>query len=258
MKIAILSMALPLLFVACEADRESQVQPPGQESPPKEEALKVGAEVLQGNKPTDKLDVYLVGFHPIVDTPTHQMEAHHFCHQVNTDFAQCVLFDGNEDGANLNGVEYIISEKLFAELPEEEKQYWHPHNFEILSGQLVAPGLPDVAEHELMAGKMNSYGKTWHFWHTGGAGTPGEKFPLGPPTLAWSFNADGEVKPELLESRDSAMGLNTEEARENRQDLVEKARPQRGVDRLSDAYPQRKKPEGIKAAPADGAPPPSP
>ena len=58
---------------------------------------------------------------------------------MNQDFAQCALFDGNGRDARLNGVEYIISEKLFETLPHEERQYWHPHNAEILSGQLVAP-----------------------------------------------------------------------------------------------------------------------
>lgn len=30
-------------------------------------------------------------------------------------------------GARLLGVEYIISERLFNELPEEEKRFWHSH-----------------------------------------------------------------------------------------------------------------------------------
>ena len=66
------------------------------------------------------------------------MEAHHFCRQVNEDFAQCALFDGNSEDANLNGIEYIISARVFDQLPVEERPYWHPHNGEILSGQLVA------------------------------------------------------------------------------------------------------------------------
>ncbi len=68
-----------------------------------------------------------------------------------------------------------------------EKKYWHPHNAEILSGQLVAPGIPAVAEEALMKGKMNSYGKTWHVWNTGSMGQGGDTLPLGPPMLAWSF-----------------------------------------------------------------------
>ncbi len=59
---------------------------------------------------------------------------------MNEDFAQCVLFDGNTAEANLHGLEYIISEKVYDTLPPVEQSYWHPHNYEILSGQLVAPG----------------------------------------------------------------------------------------------------------------------
>jgi hypothetical protein len=71
-----------------------------------------------------------------------QMEAHHYCHQVNADLLQCVLFDGNTEDANLIGIEYIISERLFASLPPEEQAFWHPHNYEILSGSLVALAYP--------------------------------------------------------------------------------------------------------------------
>src|SRR5690606_5279909 len=99
----------------------------------------------QGQSPLAGMDVYLVGFHPMKDQPERQMEAHHFCRQVNQDFAQCALFDGNTKDANLTGIEYIVSEKLFRTLPEAERRFWHPHNGEILSGQLVAPGIPSVA-----------------------------------------------------------------------------------------------------------------
>jgi hypothetical protein len=41
---------------------------------------------------------------------------------------------------------------------------------------------------------MNSYGKTWHTWHTGRHdGEPGDALPLGDPKLMWSFNRDGEA-----------------------------------------------------------------
>jgi hypothetical protein len=29
------------------------------------------------------------------------------------------------------GVEYVISEKIFKTLPQEEKQLWHSHEFEV-------------------------------------------------------------------------------------------------------------------------------
>ena len=103
-----------------------------------------------------------------------QMEAHHYCIQVNEDFAQCALFDGNAAASRLTGVEYIISAHLYDTLPADEKAYWHPHNFEILSGQLRLPGVPDVAEKEALKSKINSYGKTWHTWMTGMYGQKGE------------------------------------------------------------------------------------
>lgn len=190
--------------------------------------LETGARVLQKTAPLNRFNIYLVGFHPMKDDPQHQMEAHHFCHQMNEDFAQCVLFDGNGPEARLNGIEYIISERLFDSLPEEEKQYWHPHNYEILSGQLVAPKVPELAEHELMLLKMNSYGKTWHVWDTSGRSGRSD-IPMGAPMLAWSFNRDGEVDPELISSRDRSLGISTDEKRRHRQDLVRMAHPQCGV-----------------------------
>ena len=177
------------------------------------------------------MDVYVTGFHPMKKDPKHQMEAHHFCRQVNEDFAQCVLFDGNGKEANLNGIEYIISEKLFETLPAAERQYWHPHNFEILSGQLQAPGLPAVAEKELMRKKMNSYGKTWHVWMT----TQGDKLPFGDAMLAWSFNREGELDP-ALQSNFEKRHAPTAEKRRERQDLTSLAKPQEGVDALKGKF----------------------
>jgi hypothetical protein len=185
-------------------------------------ALEAGANTLQDLTPVKQIGVYLVGFHPMKDDPSHQMEAHHYCNQVNEDFAQCVLFDGNTKQANLNGVEYIISEKMYGTLPAGERSYWHPHNYEILSGQLVAPGLPDAAEKAFMAKKMNSYGKTFHFWMT----DKGDKLPMGDPHLAWSFNRDGEIRSELLQDRDRRMTIDTAAKRQQRQDLASQARPQ--------------------------------
>ncbi len=218
-------------------ERAPRVAPQGAEKSPKTHMLEMGAKVLQSDAPLNNMDVYLVGFHPLKEDQAHQMEAHHFCHQVNEDFAQCALFDGNTKAANLNGIEYIISEKLFTSLPEEEKQYWHPHNYEILSGQLVAPGLPEVAEKALMKSKMNSYGKTWHVWNTGSMGAGADKLPLGQPKLAWSFNRDGEAKPGLVERRDKELEMQTSELRKHRQNLVALAKPQAGVDALQAHFP---------------------
>jgi hypothetical protein len=238
---------LVLLATACTGGEEvgPAVNPPGAEESAKTDVLEIGAKAIQDDGPLAKMDVYLVGFHPMKDDPSMQMEAHHYCHQVNEDFAQCSLFDGNSAEANLTGVEYIISERLFEQLPAQERPFWHPHNGEILSGQLVAPSLPAVAEKELMRSKMNSYGKTWHTWHTRHGVQEGDKMPTGPASLAWSFSREGEVLPELVQARDERMDISTDERRMDRRDLVELARPQEGVDALLDFFPDARKIPGV-------------
>jgi hypothetical protein len=51
----------------------------------------------------------------------------------------------------------IIPGEAFDQLSEDEQHYWHPHNFEILSGQLTLPAAKN--ELKVMEQKLNSYGK---------------------------------------------------------------------------------------------------
>ena len=94
------------------------------------------------------------------------------------------------------------------------------------------PGLPETAEKAALKGKINSYGKTWHFWKTGAYHEQADPLPYGPPHLAWSFNHDGEVPADLVQSRDARMNTNTEQRRKDRSDLAAMATPQGGVDAL--------------------------
>jgi hypothetical protein len=218
-------------------ERPSPRPPEGRAKGAWTSVLEQGANLFQATSPLKDFDVYVVGLHCARDDPDMQMEAHHYCRVVNDDLLQCVLFDGNIREANLIGIEYIVSERLFASLPEQERRYWHPHNYEVLSGQLAAPGLPDAVEKSLMKQLLNSYGKTWHTWHTGRhAGAAGDGVPLGEPMLMWSFNRDGEADESLLEHRDRAMTLDTAVKREQRQDLTELVHPQQGVDAMRDRF----------------------
>ena len=232
--------------------REPPIQPPGDAKTLWRSTLQIGSRLLQSRSPLKDFDVYVAGLHCARHHPDMQMEAHHYCKQINSDFISCVLFDGNTEEANLIGIEYIVSQQLFDGLPEEEKLYWHPHNYEILSGQLTAPGLPQAAEHELMRLLVNSYGKTWHCWHTGrhdGGGQPGHPLPYGDPMLMWSFNRDGEADESLRQSFLRGMGLDETAQREGRRDLASGAKPQRGVDALKDAFPSADgRPEGVRDA----------
>lgn len=218
-------------------ERHSPIAPAGKGKGLGLAALEQGANLLQSTAPLKGFDVYVVGFHPAKDDPQMQMEAHHYCRVVNDDFIQCVLFDGNTKDANLIGVEYMVSESLYTALPPQERTYWHPHNFEILSGQLIAPGLPDVAEKAFLKRLLNSYGKTWHTWHTGRHdGASGHPLPMGDPMLMWSFNRDGECDPSLEQDREAALGLDTAKTRKERQSFVSEAHPQEGVNALRDHF----------------------
>jgi hypothetical protein len=218
---------------------------PGVDRTPGTAALETGANLMQAKAPVEKIAMYLDGFHVAKDDPKMQMEAHHYCNQVNEDLAQCVLFDGNTAEARLTGVEYIISEASYASLPTEEKAYWHPHNYEVLSGQLRMPGLPDAAEKEALRRKINSYGKTWHTWMAGMPDRQPDPLPYGPARLQWSFNRDGEELPGMVAARDKRMGLDTADARKNRADLVPLARPQGGVDSLAGMFPDASPVAGV-------------
>jgi hypothetical protein len=210
---------------------------PGAAQKPATAALESGANLMQAKAPVEKIAMYLNGFHVSKDDPEMQMEAHHYCNQVNEELAQCVLFDGNTAEARLTGIEYIISERLYGTLPAEEKAYWHPHNYEILSGQLRMPGLPDALEKQALKTKMNSYGKTWHTWMAGAHNRQADPLPYGPPVLQWSMNRDGEAAAALVDARDERFGFDPVDTRQQRHDLVLLSRPQAGVNVLAGRFP---------------------
>jgi len=238
-----------LTFAACGGNTtqpQGGSTAPGEDRTGKTVILESGADVVQAKGPVSQFAMYLNGFHLAKDDPALVMESDHYCNQVNQDFAQCVLFNGNGADARLHGVEYIISEKLYAELPADERIYWHPHNYEILSGELVMPGLPEPVERQALRDKINSYGKTWHVWKTGVHGGQPDPLPFGPPHLAWSFNHDGEAPADLVQSRDARAGTNTTERRRSRAELASAARPQGGVDALAGHFPAAKgAPQGV-------------
>lgn len=222
--------------------------PPGAAKGVDTKILEKSAEALQDLSPIRSIDHYLDGFHVMKDDPTLHMEAHHYCKGMNEEFTQCVIFDGNTERANIVGVEYIISEGLFDSLPDSEKKDWHPHNYEILSGQLILPGVPAIAEKAALEKKLNSYGKTWHIWDTGHFDHPvSHKLPVGKPLLAWSYNRAGEAPAGLVEGRDQRLNVSTSEKERQRADLASKAKPQVGVDDLKGKLSGAAAPTGVVA-----------
>src|SRR5690606_15372079 len=139
-------------------------QLPGHDKTAKSHMLEAGADMLQAMPPVGQIHMYLDGFHFYADDLGRQVEAHDYCSRLNEEFYQCIIYDGNGPDAKLIGIEYIISERLFNELPEDEKQLWHSHDYEVKSGALVMLGIPGGVEKEAMEKLITTYGKTFHTW----------------------------------------------------------------------------------------------
>jgi hypothetical protein len=195
----------------------SKVTTPGAEKSTKSKVLEAGADTLQVMPPVSHMNMYLDGFHFYADDMGRQVEAHHYCTHVNEDFHQCVIYDGNGKDAKLIGVEYIISEKLFKQLPEEEKKFWHSHDYEVKSGVLVMPGIPGAVEKEAMEKLVTTYGKTWHTWQI----DRGDKLPFGIPQLMMGFTKDGQLNQSMLQQRDTRINVSTQEKREERAPIAQ-------------------------------------
>src|SRR5690606_11037064 len=100
-------------------------------------------------------------------------------------------------------------------LPEEEKKLWHSHVYEVKSGTLIAPDIPEAAEYELMKKLINTYGKIIHTWHT----DQNRTLPVGAPMLMRGFTKDGQIHPELIRDRDKRFDVSAAERKKKRADI---------------------------------------
>lgn len=142
---------------------------------------------------------------------------------------QCLIYDSPEKPARLIGVEYMVSPRIFATLPEEERKLWHTHEFEVKSGMLIMPapaGVPksvwETAETAEMQDIAPIYGKTYHFWQV----DRGDPVPMGPPQLMGSFTSPESVGlaktggiDELLGERDARFGVDYRQKAKKREEI---------------------------------------
>ncbi len=214
-KIAVL-LIIPAIFSSCGGNNSpSNVQAPGDSKTGKDKVLNTGTNLLQDKSPLKNFTAYLDGFHFYNGNINAQMEAHHYVQQLNEDMYQAIIFDGNGNDAKIMGVEYIVTEKLFKTLPSSEKKLWHSHLYEVKSGTLIAPGIPEIAEHVLMEKLVATYGKTIHTWHTDQERT----LPVGAPMIMMGFTKDGQLNPALLADRDKRFNISSQKIKANRKDI---------------------------------------
>lgn len=258
--------ALMLVLAACGDEREVDGAPqaPMRAEPigAAQQAMSDAAVLEQIQAPLQPLGTHLAGLHVLKDDVGRQFEAHHYCAQVNDRLMQCAIFDSHSTRAHLIGVEYIIPGEIYDSLPQDEQRYWHPHNYEVLSGMLVAPELAPAAEKATMRTVLNTYGKTWHLWSADNGTAAPQDLPVGPPQLAWSFNRDGEAEAGLLRSFSDHVAIDLVARGRERSELTRPAEPQAGVDALKERFdgPTQSIPgvvdrQAAAAATADATPP---
>ena len=217
-RVGVMGVGLMSLAALCGCKRgesPSPVDAPGTDTTAKTDALEAGAAMLQSEGPLEALNAYMDGFHFYNGNMAEQMEAHHYCSLLSEDVTQCVVFDGNTKNAKIMGVEYIVSSKLFVDLPPDEKAMWHSHVHEVRSGQLIAFGISEVAEKEFMRKIAGTYGKTWHTWHS----DQDKTLPLGSPMLMMGFTKDGQADEQMIADRDARFGVSSADNRESRADI---------------------------------------
>jgi len=181
--------------------------------------LEIGASALQNFAPVKHHKMHFCGFAFYSGDISRQVELHHYAASVNDEVFQCAVYDSPNDDARLIGIEYVITEEIFATLDPEEQKYWHNHAYDVKSGSFIAPGLPNALEKKVMTDMMHTYGKTWILWQT----DRGDKLPLGPPQLMMTAHQDGQWDPQIFEAREERRGSNynydVEACKESRKDM---------------------------------------
>jgi hypothetical protein len=190
----------------------------GQGHPLKHRVLDLASGSLQPKYPVAAMSTYLNGFHMYADDMGRQVEASHFCIHLRHDLHQCVIFDRNAPDARLIGIEYIVSEERFRALPDDEKRLWHSHRYEVKSGTLAAPGIPELAERAYFTDLVTTYGKTFHTWQY-----DRDDFPYGIPQLMMGLTADGQLNEALVAERDRRLRRSSADKRRKRAGIPDPA-----------------------------------
>lgn len=241
--IAVCSITTTAMLISQQpAGKTHNHNTPGEDKTTKTKVLEAGAEMLQGEGPINAIHAHVCGFHFYADDMKRQVRAHHYCSHQNEDVLQCVIYDSHDKNARLIGIEYIISEELFNQLPTEEKKLWHSHKHEVMSGQLVAPGIPEVAENELMQKLVTTYGKTWHTWQV----DRGDALPLGLPKLMMGFTQDGQANSAMVQQRDKDFEIDSTKKKATRAEKIKPGEIAPGADAWQKEAPFQIKDEMLK------------
>lgn len=63
---------------------------------------------------------HLCAFHVVADQHGRQVESHHYCTCVSSDFHQCIVYDSDQPNARLIGSSSLIIPKLVQDIKTQE------------------------------------------------------------------------------------------------------------------------------------------
>ncbi|KAK3206701.1 hypothetical protein Dsin_020747 [Dipteronia sinensis] len=194
-------------------------QPPGDPMTMQQHILDKGASMMQSLKPIKKMNQHVCTFALYSHDMSRQIETHHYVTRLNQDFLQCAVYDTDDSNGCLIGVEYIVSDKIFEALPQDEQKLWHSHAYEIKSGLWINPRVPEVIAKPELKNLTKTYGKFWCTWQV----DRGDRLPLGAPSLMMSPQGVnlGMVRPELVQKRDGKYNISTDSMKQGRLEFNE-------------------------------------
>jgi hypothetical protein len=172
------------------------------------------ASMIQSFPPLKQFDTHLSTIKCYGNNLKRQVPVHEYVMHVNDEVMQCLIMDSDRSDAKLIGVEYIISDRLYQQLPSDEKKLWYSKGYEMKSGALVAPRMPMSMEHKLMSDLAPTYAKSVALWQV-----DKDRLPLGLPQFMISPNREGLLDSNVLRQRDRSLGIDSEAERKNRSDI---------------------------------------
>ncbi|XVF87256.1 hypothetical protein PTKIN_Ptkin18bG0104300 [Pterospermum kingtungense] len=193
--------------------------PHGQPMTMGQHVIDKGAAMMQSLTPVKQISQHVCTFASYSHDMSRQIETHHYITRQNQEFLQCAVYDAEDKKAHLIGVEYIISDRLFETLNEEEQKLWHSHAYEIKSGLWVNPRIPEMIGQPELENLAKTYGKFWCTWQV----DRGDKLPMGAPALMMSPQGVklGKIDPELVKKRDDKYNISTEAIQKSRLEIEE-------------------------------------
>jgi len=187
---------------------------PGDKETAKSRVGESMSSMMQNFAPLKQFDTHISSIRCYGNNVKRQIPVHEYIMHINEDVMQALIMDSDRSDAKIVGIEYIITEKMFNLLPEDEKKFWYSHGYEVKSGTMVAPRMPMAMEHKLMSDLAPTYGKTVALWQV-----DKDKLPMGLPQFMCGPISDSVLNNDLIRQRDRVLGIDTNKERKNREDI---------------------------------------